>query len=75
MATTADFTLDFGEAAVCIIQAYEAAMDSLQGSIFASGRRELETRRCAAMRLEWRTVVSLQSANSAARAVAKELRR
>ena len=44
MATTADFTLDFGEAAVCIIQAYEAAMDSLQGSIFASGRRELETR-------------------------------
>ena len=44
MARTADFTLDFGEAAVCIIQAYEAAMDSLRGSIFASERREAETR-------------------------------
>lgn len=44
MATTADFTLDFAQAAVCIIQAYEDAMDSLRGSIFASGQREAETR-------------------------------
>jgi hypothetical protein len=28
----------------CIIQAYEAALESLRGSIFASTRREKETR-------------------------------
>jgi hypothetical protein len=43
MTTNTDFTLD-SKAAACIIQAYEAALDSLRGSIFASGHREAETR-------------------------------
>jgi hypothetical protein len=43
MTTTTHFTLD-SKAAVCIIQAYEAALDSLRGSIFVSGQREAETR-------------------------------
>ena len=32
------------KAAVCIIKAYETTLDSLRGSIFASGHREAETR-------------------------------
>ena len=43
MTTNTDFTLD-SKAAARIIQAYEAALDSLRGSIFASGHREAETR-------------------------------
>jgi hypothetical protein len=43
MTTNTDFTLD-SKAAVCIIKAYETTLDSLRGSIFASGHREAETR-------------------------------
>lgn len=43
MTTTTHFTLD-SKAALCIIEAYEAAWSSLRGSIFVSGRREAETR-------------------------------
>jgi hypothetical protein len=43
MMTTTHFTLD-SKATLCIIEAYEAAWNSLRGSIFVSGRREAETR-------------------------------
>jgi len=43
MTTPTHFTLD-AKAALCIIEAYEAAWNSLRGSIFLSGNREAETR-------------------------------